>query len=439
MDPHAHQLNSFVLLASLYHPFDGPLMTKWDMTRNHLSPQLLTGLQKQLDEIVQSYSFQDANFDDLAINQQWLKTAVWQLSSGAPNVSTNDSMPFQFPPNISRQMLLSMVSQFPAQADGIDRDLVSCPASSSARSIYLQRIQIVTLLETTGMVMDFLSMQAPSRDPFALGPREHLSQIVSMVAMSRNGDHRFLPLLFHKISELLPRIASPMLQNAPEDATISGLDLFDGFGTAGMAQLPDQLQVSMSADLDRKFSVDDFGKRHAMDLSGTRPESATKSCTSKESPCLAQQSPSEISDSLVASQTLTSPGLDCVSKGFPCSPTPDMVLCPIAHHTQASTMSLGQSQQHTEAVYGGMSQHAAVISPKNMCSQPMKIMGVPTSRSINFSTRTPHRPIGFSMHMAPTLQSIGDFHDNQGPNSARSNSIARMELLRNELKFAGLR
>lgn len=50
--------------------------------------------------------------------------------------------------------------------------------------------------------------------------------------------HRFVPLLLSKTQEVLPRLASPMLQNAPENANICNVDIFDGLGNAGMAQPP---------------------------------------------------------------------------------------------------------------------------------------------------------------------------------------------------------
>lgn len=71
----------------------------------------MTALQKQLNELVQSYLCQDSSFSDVHTNQQWLKNTVWQLTNG----SSDDSMAFQYPANMSRDLLMSMASQFPGQ------------------------------------------------------------------------------------------------------------------------------------------------------------------------------------------------------------------------------------------------------------------------------------------------------------------------------------
>lgn len=62
-----------------------------------------------------------------------------------------------------------------------------------------------------------------------------------------------------------------MLQNAPENSNLANIDIFDGFGNAGMAQPPSQMHMSMGgADFDRKFSVEEYEK-----MNGNTPESAS--------------------------------------------------------------------------------------------------------------------------------------------------------------------
>lgn len=65
--------------------------------------------------MAQSYLCQDSSFNDLHTNQQWLKNTVWQLNNGVVSGNNDDSMSFQYPMSMSRDLLLSMASQFPGQ------------------------------------------------------------------------------------------------------------------------------------------------------------------------------------------------------------------------------------------------------------------------------------------------------------------------------------
>ena len=110
-DPLSHQLSGFVVLANLFKPFDDAFVNTWSKARGNLSAAHVTGLQKQLNDLVQSYLCQDSSFTDVHTNQQWLKNTVWQLTNGA----SDESMSFQYPQNISRDLLMSMAAQFPGQ------------------------------------------------------------------------------------------------------------------------------------------------------------------------------------------------------------------------------------------------------------------------------------------------------------------------------------
>lgn len=88
---------------------------------------------------------------------------------------------------------------------------------------------------------DVLSLLPSPNDPFILGPRDYLTQFLGLLSTLRNGDSRFLPLLLQKVHDVLPRLASPMLQNVPEPnphaqncGVDPNVDIFDGFGNAGM-------------------------------------------------------------------------------------------------------------------------------------------------------------------------------------------------------------
>ena len=103
----------------------------WSKTKGHLSSQYLSGLQKQLNDLVRSYICQDANFNDVHTNQQWLKSTIWQLTSGVANGGSDDSMSFQYPMHMSRELLVNMASQFPLQIDLLGPGLVNLAVPTS--------------------------------------------------------------------------------------------------------------------------------------------------------------------------------------------------------------------------------------------------------------------------------------------------------------------
>src|ERR1700733_5829861 len=116
------------------------------------------------------------------------------------------------------------------------------------------------MFEASCLVTDFLSMQPHSRHPFSVGPREHLNQILNIVAVLRNGLNQYLPLLFSKLHDVIPRLANPMLQDAPEDVPLSKMDLFDDFSVSEPTQLAMPMPMD-AVDFQSKFSVHEFEKK----------------------------------------------------------------------------------------------------------------------------------------------------------------------------------
>lgn len=96
--------------------------------------------------------------------------------------------------------------------------------------------QIEKLFDVACSLTDVLSLLPTPNDPFVQGPRDYLTQFLTLLSTLRNGDHRFLPLLLSKVHDVLPRLASPMLQTVPEPSNSidANIDIFDGFGNAGM-------------------------------------------------------------------------------------------------------------------------------------------------------------------------------------------------------------
>ncbi|KAK5996156.1 putative sucrose utilization SUC1-like protein [Cladobotryum mycophilum] len=414
-DPLAHQLNGFILLVNLFRPFDDAFMTTWNKTRSHLSAQYVSGLQKQLNELAQSYICQDSSFNDLNANQQWLKSTVWQLSNGVVNGPTEDSMSFQYPMNMSRELLMNMASQFPGQGMEL-----------------LNSGLLEKLIEAAYSMTEYLALQPASRDPFAVGPREYLNQIITIVATSRNGDYRFLPLLMSKVSDVLPRLANPMLQNAPENASMANVDIFDGFGNAGMAQ-PPQMQM-MDTEYDRKFSVEEYEKKYAMEMSGNTPESAANSNPGATPP--GPPAPSEMGSSFVGSPAIMSPTVEYPHgmSGYACTPMSEMVMSPLGPHPPQGQHQhqhlTGQPMNHG---HDSMGQHLNAMTPANMpphvipSSHPMSGMGG--------IRPPPQRQESFTLSGQPPMR--GDFHNMQRghPDTA----MVGMNSMTGEINFAALR
>ncbi|TWU77657.1 hypothetical protein ED733_008138 [Metarhizium rileyi] len=392
-DPQAHMLNSFISLVNMFRPFDDAFTATWNKTRAQLTTQYVSGLQKQLSELAQSYACQDTNFHDVSTNQQWLKNTLWQLSSGVVNGNSNDPLSFQYPMNSSRDLLVNMASHFPLQVVDLGSGVIE------------------NLMVMSSSMIEYLAMQPASRDPFAVGPREHLNQILSMVAVARSGDYRFLPLLLNKLGEVLPRMTNPMLQNAPENSNLANIDIFDGFGTAGMAQPPSQMHLPMDNDYDRKFSVEEYDKKYAMDMNGNTPESGTHSNHPNSSPSMAQQG-SDMGGSFVGSPSIMSPRIEYPHSmnGFSCSPLNEMVMSPIGNPGQSNSMSPSQHMGHD-----GMPQRMNGIVRQNIRQQ-----GINAINSLGGVNQIQQRQSSFHITSQPHIR---EFHHLQRGNSETSNPM----------------
>lgn len=214
-DPLAHQLNNHIILVNLFRPFDDTFMLLWNKTRNECTPSYLAALQKQLTAIHLPYGADS----DLRANQSWLKTVAWNMSVQNGMSPGGDDMPsYQYPIDMSRD-LASITSQFSTQS----AELLGVPLAAK-------------LLDISCNLADVLSMMPSSGDPFSITPQQQLQSLLQLVSVLRGGEHHFMPLLLSKVHETLPRLANPLLQRVPDN--ICNIDIFDGFGNAGMAQPP---------------------------------------------------------------------------------------------------------------------------------------------------------------------------------------------------------
>ncbi len=106
-DPLAHSINGFLMLVSLFRPFDDALVNLWNKTRGSCQQHYLAVLDKQYREAAQNLMNTDPHFGDTVKNQQWLKHLVWQIGNGG-------EVSYQYPMDVSSDVL-SMASSFTAQ------------------------------------------------------------------------------------------------------------------------------------------------------------------------------------------------------------------------------------------------------------------------------------------------------------------------------------
>jgi hypothetical protein len=356
---------------------------------------------------------QDSQHSDLRNNQQWLKTVAWQLS--VQNRKCDDQqMPMHYPVDISRD-LMSIKSQFTTRTT----ETLGVPL-------------VAKLLDITCTLIDVLSMRPSSGDIFTVGPREQLQSLLQLLAVLRNGDHHFMPLLLAKVHEILPRLVDPRLQRAPDNAACS-IDIFDGFGNAGMAQPP----------LMPEFKTEPFTPAPMSRLD----EMATDSASSTGGPSGADMtSPFP----MVSSPAIMSPGIEYPHMGE-FNTMPD-IISPMGH-PQQSAMNQQQAMNHSQQqpqhqhhppqhqqfhhgisphsmdqsqALGGQIHNGMHSSVGHSLTQARNITGVGQPQALAQNQgyshlnqmsgilhhhQQPQRSNSFAMHQpAPVPRTVGDFH-----------------------------
>ncbi|KAK1756934.1 maltose fermentation regulatory protein MAL33 [Echria macrotheca] len=406
-DPAPHQLTNFISLVNVFRPYDDALVNLWSKTKAESTPSYLSTLQKQLQEVLPHGYLENAQaqLSELQPNQQWLKNTTWQLSTANPGDSDSGLPPYPSPVDIGRD-LLPMVSHLPG-------------------NLGLPGLRLVEkLLTITFSLTEALAMQPTTRTPFTVGPREHLHQILNVATVLRYGDHRFLPLLLSKVQDALPRLASPMLHNAPESTTPCDIDIFDGFGNAGMAQ-----PSCYSDEYETKFSVSR--------LDEISPESGSPS---------GGPSNHDMNSPFASSPPIMSPGID-IPHTIPSEFTsmPEMVMSPMSHAPPSSLGTPGglnnQQPQHAQQTpispFSSMNPQMQGLSLNNLNSPPNISLasqvhhnpglgtgmngglGQPVNNNGLISRPQPQRANSFAIG-APHLRTVGDFQALQRVNSDMS-------------------
>ncbi|KAI1438303.1 hypothetical protein GGR50DRAFT_487804 [Xylaria sp. CBS 124048] len=307
-DPLAHQLNSYLSLVSMFRPFDDSLISPWNKLRGDFSTAYLATLRKEIPGNSRMSGLMSEQENDQRLIRQWLKTVIWQMNmqNGCTPQNGQEQMHYQM--DMSRE-IMSMVSQLRTETTEL-----------------LGVSLVAKLLNVACTLVDFLAAQPPHTDPFTMGPRGHLQSLLEILSSIRDGAHHHLPLLLDKIHEVLPRLATPMLQRAPDTAcipNISNIEIFDGFGNAGMAQSP----------IMTDFKTEPYasnGIPHLQDIPAME-SSSSNSGSDMKSPF-----------SMAASPSVMSPTME-YPRGGDFNSIPEMLMSPIGHPQQPS---LGQPGNH---------------------------------------------------------------------------------------------
>ncbi|KAK3308284.1 uncharacterized protein B0T15DRAFT_104296 [Chaetomium strumarium] len=327
-DPFLHQGTTLLRLIALFRGFDEVHIPLWTKSRVECSESYLATLDKQLREVLPPYlNDTQAQLAELPMIQQWLKHKAWEVSMANGNgneagVTYIDTI----------HELLPMVSHFPG-------------------NLGLHGLSLFEhLLSVTSALTEILAVLPAPRTPFTPGPHDQLRKILNIVTVIRNGEHRFLPLLLSKVALALPHLASPMLQNAPENAAACNVDIFDGFGNAGMGQP----SMYSSSEFDNKYAVP---RLDDMSSDSNSPNGAPSSGNDMNSP-------------FVSSPAIMSPGMQELPHGLQTDFTsmPEMVMSPMSHAPPSSLGTPGgmNNEQHQPSQH---SQHTPISPFPNANSQ----------------------------------------------------------------------
>ncbi|KAH7247058.1 hypothetical protein B0J15DRAFT_514964 [Fusarium solani] len=307
-NPRMFDVNTFAIRAKLFQPFDNACLATWKKVQSQFSAAQITGLQKQLQEAAIAFSCQDTSLADMGTNQQWLQNLIWQLT---PNNGPDGNEEYMAPSHM-----------------------------------------IESLLQACHLLNDVLYRQPHIRHPYSIGPHDHLQQLLQILGMLRHSHWHYLPLLLTKVIEVLPRLTNPILPNAPENCQMANIDIFDGFGNAGMAQPPMAMYQASMAIYQNQI---------------TTPDSLANSNGGNGTPPGSQQD-NNMSSSFVTPPSVVSPGME-----YPHNLTnfnvSDMVMSPMGDGTPPNSMNYLPNQQQQMSMQGdGMCQPQM----DNMASRGMR-------------------------------------------------------------------
>ncbi|KAJ2896394.1 hypothetical protein MKZ38_005578 [Zalerion maritima] len=241
-DPFVHQIGGFLSLTNLFRTFDQAFTGQWNKIRNDFDKATIDSLGGQFSKVSPTLANFSTPMEDLPANQNWLKNIDWRMRYQNGTLSPDEqeaNMAIQFGHDYSPD-IMSMQSQF------------SAPSMGMVDSAMLNK-----MFNISYSLIEHLKTKPSSRNPLVRSPRDHLNEVLNILSVLRNRDHRFLPYLMAKLHDTLLTLPAPMLSEVPEQLTqsLANIDIFDGFGSLGMAPMDYEEKKYMPASADMNGST----------------------------------------------------------------------------------------------------------------------------------------------------------------------------------------
>jgi hypothetical protein len=262
--------------------------------------------------------------------------------------------------------------------------------------LYSNHIQIPKLLQVTSDLILYLANATQSRSPTTPGPDRHLQPLLRICLAISNDNYQFVPLLLSKVNEYLPHVIDPTLLNAPDNVAYGmSADIFDGFGNAGMAQMP-------MGDYNSSLPMNPYEAKYE-DMGGNSPDSLPHSHHSHHSNGSppGSQMGNEMPQNFVSSPgAVMSPGMDYTPSmgGFNIS---DMVMSPLGGAAPPNGINMQRQQQlNNQPQIQGMPNQSINAPPMNQ-----------NIGSLYSGVRQPSRQSSFNMQSQTPLSGMGSMSD----------------------------
>jgi hypothetical protein len=248
--------------------------------------------------------------------------------------------------------------------------------------------QIPKLIQITSDLIVYLANAPQSRNPTTPGPDRHLQPLLRICLAIQSENYQFVPLLLSKVNESLPYAIDPTLLNPPENVGYAmSADIFDGFGNAGMAQMP-------MGDYNASLPMNPYEPKYE-DMGGNSPDSLPHSHHSHHSNGSppGSQMGNEMPQNFVSSPgAVMSPGMDYTPNmgGFSIS---DMVMSPLGGAAPPNGINIQRQQQqlNNQPQMQGMPNQGINAPPmnQNMSSLYSGVRQPSRQSSFNMQSQTP--------------------------------------------------
>ncbi|KAG8676228.1 hypothetical protein FPOAC2_02317 [Fusarium poae] len=344
--------SNFFNLCGVFRNIDDGFLSVWRHPCCRLDGQTIVSLNSQLGKMPSTYP------PGVACQnvQNWLKSVAWQVSG-----DSQESIAYR---------MSQLLSGFPNPGMLMSSGLIP------------------KLIQITSDLIVYLANAPQSRNPTTPGPDRHLQPLLRICLAIQSENYQFVPLLLSKVNESLPYVIDPTLLNPPENVGYAmSADIFDGFGNAGMAQMP-------MGDYNASLPMNPYEPKYE-DMGGNSPDSLPHSHHSHHSNGSppGSQMGNEMPQNFVSSPgAVMSPGMDYTPNmgGFSIS---DMVMSPLGGAAPPNGINIQRQQQqlNNQPQMQGMPNQGINAPPmnQNMSSLYSGVRQPSRQSSFNMQSQTP--------------------------------------------------